>query len=94
MNKLEKILFTLNTVLWLVVTAILFVVKAIYGLAGLLSVVLFVVLFFNASYFIISRLQKFIDSDWEVFKAKMKWANGWAAIVLFLLIVILESQNN
>jgi hypothetical protein len=94
MNKLEKILFTLNTVFWLVVTAILFVVKAIYGLAGLLSVVLFVVLFFNASYFIISRLQKFIDSDWEVFKAKMKWANGWAAIVLFLLIVILESQNN
>ena len=90
MKILEKALLALNLFIWIVVIAILFDSKVKYGWAGIISAIGFLVLFFNARYFIISKLKKFIDSDWQVFNTKMKWANGLGMIILVVLIIIFD----
>lgn len=94
MRLIEKIIFAGNVFFWLIIASFLFQIKTTYGWAGILSAGSFVILFFNARYFIISKLKRFIDSDWRVFRVKMKWANGMGMIILIVLIVLFNYLFN
>jgi len=91
MKLFEKIILSLIILFWLVVIGIILLVEKSFSWTGIVGLVLFLLLYSNANYFIISKLQKFVESDWEVFKAKLKWANGWALLVFLFLLALLAS---
>jgi len=94
MKLFEKIILSLIILCWLVVIIILLQIERSFAWTGIVGLVLFLLLYFNANYLIISRLQKFVDSDWGVFRTKLKWANGWALLVFLFLIALVASLKN
>jgi hypothetical protein len=93
MKLLEKLILILITVCWVVVIAVIVLIDKGNSWTGIVGLLLFLILYFNANYFIISKLQKFVDSEWDVFKEKIKWANAWAILVFLFLFVLLKSIN-
>lgn len=95
MKILEVLVLGFLIFCWAVVIFILMQFEKSFTWTGIVGLVLFLLLFFNANYFIVSKLQKFVDSDWGVFKTKIKWANGWAIFLfLFLLALVFSLKEN
>lgn len=93
MKLLEKLILGIITLCWLALIVVLILLDKSNSWSGIVGLFLFLILYFNANYFIISKLQKFIDSEWDVFKAKIKWANAWAILVFLFLFILLKSIN-
>jgi len=92
MKPLETLVFSLNVILWLLGIVFMFAIDFRYGLASMLCFLLFLIFFFKAQYFIISRLDKFVNSEWQLFMIKLKWANGQAFIVLVIISFIIAAM--
>ena len=94
MKFLEGLILTLIIICWFGVILIIFLLEKAFIWTGIVGVLLFLLLYSNANYFIISRLRKFANSDWTVFKIKIRWANSWAIFIFLLLLIILESLKD
>ena len=89
MKILESIILFINSILWLLLVMLLTVIKYQLGFTGLLFFFLFLVLYFNAEYFIISKRNKFSYSRWIIFIGKLYWANRLAFTLLVITSMIL-----
>jgi len=91
MKFLESTIFVFNIIIWLVGVVLMFFEAYQLGLVALFCFLLFLVFYFKAEYFIISRLDKFVDSEWQIFKVKLSWANGQAIIILVIISLIVAA---
>jgi hypothetical protein len=92
MKPLETLVFSFNVILWLLGIVFMFAMDFRYGLVSLLCFLLFLILFFKAQYFIISRLDKFVNSEWQLFMVRLKWANGQAFVILVVISFIIAAM--
>jgi hypothetical protein len=90
MNFITSGILIANTLVWLAFTIIAFVGNLLLGFVVLSSFILFLVFYFYSNFFIISKLDKFVNTDWSIFKHKIGWANGQALIILIVAIVVGE----
>ncbi len=88
MKILESVILFFNILFWVIGIIVLFSVAYQYGLAALICFLLFLIFYFKANYFIISKLDKFVYSDWAVFRNKLVWANGQAITILIIISLI------
>jgi len=77
--------------LWLVGVVFMFFIAYQLALVVLFCFLLFLVFYYKAEYFIISRLDKFVDSEWQIFRVKLAWANGQAILILIIISLIVGS---
>jgi len=77
--------------LWLAGAVFMFFIAYQLALVVLFCFLLFLVFYYKAEYFIISRLEKFVYSDWAVFRVKLAWANGQAILILIIISLIVGS---
>ncbi len=91
MKFLESVLLFVNILLWLAGVAFMFLIAYQLGLVALFCFLLFLVFYFKAEYFIISKLEKFVYSDWAVFRVKLSWANSRAILILIITSLIVGS---
>ena len=69
----------------------MFLVAWQLGLVAIFCFMLFLIFYFKAEYFIISRLDKFVGSEWQIFRVKLAWANGQAILILIIISLIVGS---
>lgn len=91
MKFLESIILFVNMLLWLVGVVFMFFIAYQLALVVLFCFLLFLVFYYKAEYFIISRLDKFVDSEWQIFRVKLAWANGQAILILIIISLIVGS---
>ncbi len=91
MKFLESAILFVNILLWLIGVAFMFLIAYQLALVALFCFLLFLVFYYKAEYFIISRLEKFVYSDWAVFRVKLAWANGQSILILIIISLIVGS---
>jgi hypothetical protein len=91
MSCLTSGILVLNILAWLAFTIIAFIGNLLFGFVVLFCFILFLIFYFYSNFFIISKLDKFVNTEWSIFKHKIGWANGQALIVLIVAIVVGES---
>lgn len=88
MNKLERFLFILESTIWIIVASGLLLVHPLLGLVVFISFIVFLLLYKYSNYLYINKLDKFINSEWELFKLKTGYARQRAFGILFILLFI------
>ena len=88
MGCIKSIIIILNFLAWTGGIIFAFTEDAWYGIIILFCFLLFLFFYLNANSMLISRLDRFVSSDWEIFKHKLSWANGQAVFVGTILIII------
>ena len=88
MKFLESTIFIINVIFWLLGAAFLLLVAWQFGLVAFFCFLLFLLFYYKAEYFIISRLDKFVDSEWQIFRVKLSWANGQAIAILIVVSMV------
>ena len=89
MNFIRAILFTLNILIWVVVTICLFVTcDFLYGLAGLAGIIAYFIGYSVSGGMTISIRDLYRLPEIEVFKKKIRYGNGWAFAVLMIIALL------
>ena len=93
MKIIRAILFTLNILIWVVLTVLLFVAcDFMYGLAGLAVIIAYFLGYSVSGGMTISRRDLYRLPDVEVFKKKIRYGNGWACTVTAIIALLTHME--
>ncbi len=90
MKTLAKLIFICNLgiVIAIAILAWIYIGWQI-GLAGLIAVIAFLIGYSLSEKFAISRRDKYVRSEWGVFRKRMRWAWSGAAIIYAISYIII-----
>ena len=89
MKIIRAILFTLNILIWVVLTVLLFVAcDFMYGLAGLAGIIAYFLGYSVSGGMTISIRDLYRLPEIEVFKKKIRYGNTWGFVVLMIIALL------
>ncbi len=89
MRVLTGLIFIINVILWLFGIVLGFIYDFILGFIPLIGFIAFLIAYSLSEGFIVSVSDYFFFPSWDVFKRKIKWANGIGLITSLVVLLII-----
>ena len=92
MTFIKAIIFLFNIFAWLLSLTTCFIAgETAVGVFLAIGLISFFVCWRISGPIIISRADRFFNTEWEVFKKKLKWSNSSAILTVVILFIIKEA---